>query len=101
MNPIWYLACIIIFQSRLLAEEFDFELRELLIKRKLTEFDLPDILNKLKKKAATCSAKNDDGPGPPCSLMNDLEGTYAEMQILKKKRERTASKYFSVWKIVK
>ena len=85
MNPIWYLACIIIFQSRLLAEEFDFELRELLIKRKLTEFDLPDILNKLKKKAATCSAKNDDGPGPPCSLMNDLEGTYAEMQILKKK----------------
>ena len=56
-----------------------------MIKRKLTEFDLPDILNKLKKKAATCSAKNDDGPGPPCSLINDLEGTYAEMQILKKK----------------
>ena len=65
-----------------------------MIKRKLTEFYLPD--NKLKKKAATCSAKNDDGPGPPCSLINDLEGTYAEMQILKKKRERTASKYFSV-----
>lgn len=65
-----------------------------MVKRRLTESDLPNILKKLKKKATTCSEKNDDGPGPPCSLMSDLEGTYAEIQILKKKREKSASECF-------
>ncbi len=63
--------------------------------RNLTELDLPEILERLKEKAKVSAQKRDDGPGPPSYLMNDLEGTYAEMQILIKKRETTASKFFS------
>lgn len=62
---------------------------------KRDEADLPNIKNRLKKKATNSAQKNDDGPGPPCYLMNDLEATYSEMQILKKKRETSASMWFN------
>jgi hypothetical protein len=67
------------------------ELKDLLETFKLSETDLPGIKDRLKKKAASSARKNDDGPGPPCYLMNDLEAQYSEMQILKKSREKTAS----------
>lgn len=60
---------------------------------KRSETDLPNILNRLKKKAKDSAKKNDDGPGPPCYIMNDLEATYSEMQILIKRREKTASMF--------
>jgi hypothetical protein len=67
------------------------ELKDLLETFKLSETDLPGIKDRLKKKAASSARKNDDGPGPPCYLMNDLEAQYSEMHILKKRREKTAS----------
>ena len=67
------------------------ELKDLLETFKLSETDLPGIKDRLKKKAASSARKNDDGPGPSCYLMNDLEAQYSEMHILKKRREKTAS----------
>ncbi|EFX63057.1 hypothetical protein DAPPUDRAFT_269147 [Daphnia pulex] len=79
-----------LLKSRILAEAFSMELKDLLETFKLSETDLPGIKDRLKKKAASSARKNDDGPGPPCYLMNDLEAQYSEMQILKKRREKTA-----------
>ena len=72
------------------------ELKDLLETFKLFETDLPGIKDRLKKKAASSARKNDDGPGPPCYLMNDLEAKYSKMQILKKRREKTVSTCFIV-----
>ncbi|EFX68964.1 hypothetical protein DAPPUDRAFT_259252 [Daphnia pulex] len=72
------------------TEAFSMELKDLLETFKLSETDLPGIKDRLKKKAASSARKNDDGPGPPCYL-NDLEAQYSEMQILKKRREKTAT----------
>jgi hypothetical protein len=64
------------------------ELKDLLETFQLSETDLPGIKDRLKKKAASSARKNDDGPGPPCYLMNDLEAQYSEMHILKKRRKK-------------
>jgi hypothetical protein len=59
--------------------------------KEINRENLPCIQETLKQRARKCSQQRNYGKGQQCSLKNDLEGTYAEIQILKKKKEKTAS----------
>ncbi len=50
--------------------------------------NLPSIQETLRQRARKCSQQRNYGKGQQCSLMNDLEGTYAAIQMLKKKKEK-------------
>ncbi len=49
------------------------------------------IQETLRQRTRKCSQQRNYGKGQQCSLMNDLEGTYAEIQMLKKKKDKIAS----------
>jgi hypothetical protein len=59
--------------------------------KEINRENLPCIQETLKQRARKCSQQRNYGKGQQCSLMNDLEGTYAEIQMLKKNKEKTAS----------
>jgi hypothetical protein len=63
----------------------------LLLTKEINRENVPCIQETLKQRARKCSQQRNYGKGQQCSLKNDLEGTYAEIQILKKKKEKTAS----------
>ena len=59
--------------------------------KEINRENLPCIQETLRQRTRKCSQQRNYGKGQQCSLMNDLEGTYAEIQMLKKKKEKTAS----------
>ena len=56
--------------------------------KEINRDNLPSIQETLRQRARKCSQQRNYGKGQQCSLMNDLEGTYAEIQMFKKKRKR-------------
>ena len=63
----------------------------MLLTKEINIDNLPSIQETLRQRARKCSQQRNYGKGQQCSLKNDLEGTYAEIQMLKKKKEKTAS----------
>ena len=67
----------------------------MLLTKEINRDNLPSIQETLRQRARKCSQQRNNGKGQQCSLMNDLEGTYAEIQMLKKK-ERENCKYVKI-----
>ena len=67
----------------------------MLLTKEINRDNLPSIQETLRQRARKCSQQRNNGKGQQCSLMNDLEGTYAEIQMLKKK-ERENWKYVKI-----
>ncbi len=74
-----------------MCELFSDELNELLLTKEINRENLPCIHETLRQRARKCSQQRNYGKRQQCSLMNDLEGNHAEIQMLKKKKEKTAS----------